>query len=189
MIPPSTSTSTGLPTSWSVVNTDIINLIRPPMHDTQTHRHRTENRLLRTHNLALAIQFLVQLFFGEQFWSLVHKIWLSGHFNQSHQKGRKTGWKDLHLQYIIGGQKIPTLISVYYSWTYKNRIFAICSRSSMAPSSHYNILFAPRYLELKDPKPGLQPRVPRPRRGSSRRQRVPAPATQLCQPCLDNVPG
>ena len=48
----------------------------------------------------------------------------------------------------------------------------LCSRSSMAPSSHYNI-FAPRYLELKEPKPGLQPRVPRPRRGSSRRQRVP----------------
>ena len=30
--PPATS----LPTSWSVVTTDIINLIRPPMHDTQT---------------------------------------------------------------------------------------------------------------------------------------------------------
>ena len=27
--------ATGLPTSWSVVTTDIINLIRPPMHDTQ----------------------------------------------------------------------------------------------------------------------------------------------------------
>ena len=34
--PPATATSTSLPTSWSVVTTDIINLIRPPMHDTQT---------------------------------------------------------------------------------------------------------------------------------------------------------